>query len=321
MRAARLVGPRRFEILSDAVTPAPKPGEVLVRMEHVSICGSDLLTYDRVLPEEQYPLRIGAPCHECFGTVEESYDDNIKKGQKVVALSYTGGLVEYTTLPGNRCVPVPVDNIEDPSLWVLCQPVGTVIYAVQQMGSVLGKKVAILGQGPIGLAFTDLVSRAGASRVIVTDVVDHRLEVAKSIGATHTVNAARENVIETINELTGGGADVVVEACGLPETANQVFNVLRVKGQAVIFGMPHGDPVFPFEWAVMYNRLPNIIVTNSARGGDIVPAVHTCVDLVGQGKLDMSYMVSHRLPLTDVGRAYELFSGRKENAVKVLISI
>ncbi len=321
MRAARLVGPRRFEILNDAPMPAPQPGEVLVRMEHVSICGSDLLTYDRVFPEEEYPLRIGIPCHECLGVVEESYDDSVRKGQRVIALNYTGGLVEYTTLPAGRCVPVPENTIPDPSLWVLCQPVGTVIYAVQQMGSVLGKKVAVLGQGPIGLAFTDLLTRAGASRIIVTDVVDHRLEMAKSIGATHAINAAREDVVGTINELTNGGADVVVDACGLPETANQVFNVLRVKGLAVIFGMPHGEPVFPFEWAAMFNRLAHVIVTNSARAGEVVPAVQTCVDLVAQGRLDMSYMVTHRLPLSEVGRAYELFSGRKDNAVKVLIAI
>jgi L-iditol 2-dehydrogenase len=209
-----------------------------------------------------------------------------------------------------------------PELAVLCQPVGTVIYAVHKLGSVLGKSVLVVGQGPIGLGFTDLLSRAGASQVIVSDVVDARLDLAKRIGATDTVNATREDVVERVKELTGGAmADITVEACGLPETCNQVFQALKVKGTCVIFGMPHGEPVFPFEWATMYNRLPNIIVTNSARAGEVFPAVVTCVDLVAKGRIDLSYLVTHRVPFDNVGEAYELFSRRNDNAVKVLINL
>lgn len=319
MKAARLVGPKRFEIL-DVEPPAPKPNEVLVKMEYLSICGSDMLTYDRTFPEEQYPLRIGAPCHECSGVIAESHDERFKKGQRVVALTYSGGLMEYATCSTDRLVPVP-DGV-DPSLAVLCQPVGTVIYAVQKLEPVLGKNVVVIGQGPIGLGFTDLLGRQGPNKMIVTDVVDHRLEVARKIGATHTINAAREDVFQAVMDLTGGkGADVVVEACGLPETCNQVFDIIRVQGTAVIFGMPHGDPTFMFNWATMYGKLPNILVTNSARAGEVTPNVQTCVDLVASGQLDLSYLVTHRLPFEEVGRAYDLFCERKDNAIKVLIQV
>lgn len=319
MKAARLVGPRQFEIL-EVDTPTPKPGEVLVRIEYASICGSDLLTYDRVLPEEDYPLRVGLPCHETSGVVEESLDDSLKKGDRVVALTYTGGLMEYTTIAANRCILVPPSM--DPKMAVLCQPIGTVVYAVQKLGSVLGKKVVILGQGPIGLGFTDFLSKGGATQVIVTDVVDARLAVAKKFGATHTINAAKQDVIEAVKEITNGElADVVVEACGLHETSNQVFHCLKVKGTACIFGMPHGDPVFPFDWGSMYMKLPNIIVTNSARAGEVVDVVKTAVDLIAQGRLDPSPMMTHDVPFSDVGRAYELFSRRLDGAVKPIIKI
>src|SRR5215208_4528967 len=188
MKAARLVGPRQFEIL-DIETPSLKPGEVLVKMETLSICGSDLLTYDRVMAEEDYPWRIGLPCHECSGVIAESNEPELPVGQRVVALTYTGGLMEYVPVPKERIVPVP-DSV-NPTLAVLGQPVGTVIYSVQKMGSVLGRSVVILGQGPIGLAFTALLSRAGATQIIVTDVMDYRLEIAKRGGPTHTINAAR----------------------------------------------------------------------------------------------------------------------------------
>ncbi len=319
MKAARVVGPRQFEIL-DIETPTPQEGEVLVRMEYASICGSDLINYNKVLPEEEYPLPIGRPCHETSGIVEESRDPSLKKGDRVVALTYTGGLMEYVTIAADRCIKVP--ESVDPKLAVLCQPIGTVVYAVQKLGSVLGKKVVILGQGPIGLSFTEFMSKGGASQVIVSDIVEDRLKVGKAaFGATDTINASREDVIERVTELTDGAmADVVIDACGVHETNNQTFHCLRVQGTAVIFGMPHGDPVFPFDWGTMYLKLPTILVCNSARSGDVVGVVKTSVDLIAQGRLDPSPMITHNVPFNDLRNAYEMFSNRTDGCVKPIIS-
>jgi len=319
MKAARLVSPREFEIL-EVETPSMRPGEVLVHMEHLSVCGSDLRTFDQVLPEASYPLAIGTPCHECAGVIEASSDDAVKPGQRVVALTYAGGLVEYAAVPAHDVVPVP--DSADPALWVVCQPAGTVLYACQQMGSVLGQRVVVLGQGPIGLTFAHLLERMGATQVIVTDVHDYRLEMSKTFGATHTINARRENVVEAVAEITKGAmADIAVEAVGVPETRQQVFDVLHPKGLAVIFGMPHGGDVFPFNWWAMYEKLPRMIVVNSRRAGEVVEAVRTCVDLVSQGRLDFSRLVMHRVPFEDLGRAYDMFSARKDGAIKVVISV
>jgi L-iditol 2-dehydrogenase len=319
MKAARIVSPREFDLL-DVERPTPERGEVLVHMEHLAVCGSDLRTYDRILSEADYPLPIGRPCHECLGTVEESRDDAVKPGQRVIAVTNAGGLVEYLAVAGDLCVPVP--EAADPSLWVLCQPAGTVIYAVQQMGSVLGRRVVVLGQGPIGLVFTELLARAGATQIIVTDLHDYRLEAAKRMGATHTINAAREDVEEAVTEITGGAmADIAVEACGRPEAAHQVFRTLRLQGLAVIFGIPHIEDTFSFNWAAMYERIPRMVVCNSLRAGDRVDAVRTCVDLVAQGRLDFSHLVTHRLPFEEMQQAYDLYSGKTNSVLKVLISV
>jgi threonine dehydrogenase-like Zn-dependent dehydrogenase len=320
MQAVRLVGPQRFEF-TDVDVPAPKQGEVLVKIEALSVCGSDLRSYDRVLPEEQYPLPIGRPCHEVVGVIEESLADNIKRGQRVIAVTNQGGMVEYAAVTSDLIVPVP-DSLDDPSLWVLCQPVGTVIYAMQKLGSVLGKKVVVLGQGPIGLTFTEFLARGGASQVIVTDVIDFRLETAKRLGATHTINAAREDVAEAVKQITGGEmADITIEACGRPETCHQAFEVLKRLGTSVIFGMTHTEDIFEFNWAMMYSKLPNIIVTNSAAAGERVDNVKIAVDLVNQGRFDVAHMVTHRLSWKDVSRAFELYSKKNEESLKVLMSV
>jgi threonine dehydrogenase-like Zn-dependent dehydrogenase len=318
VKAARLVGPRQFEF-EDAPMPSINAGEVLVKMEYFSVCGSDLRTYDRVLPEENYPLRHGAPCHECVGVVQESRDDRLKPGQRVIALQ-AGGLLEYAAVPARNAVPVPEDGV-DPAKWVLCQPVGTVLYAAQQIGTILGKRVVIFGQGPIGLSFTDFVARGGARQVIVADLLDYRLDVARSLGATHTLNPNRDNVLEAIREITGGElADVAIEACGRPETAHQVFESLRMQGTAIIFGIAHDEDVFEFDWNAMTSKLPRMIVTNSARSGDMPDTVAATVDLVSQGRLSLDHLLTHRLGWEDVGKAYEMYSGKQDNSLKIVMN-
>jgi alcohol dehydrogenase len=116
-------------------------------------------------------------------------------------------------------------------------------------------------------------------------------------------------------------ADFSVEAAGRPETSHQAFEVLRRQGTAIIFGMTHDEDVFPFDWGMMYSKLPRIIVTNSAAAGERVDCVRTCVDLVEQGRLDLSYMITHRLPFTEVPRAYELYSQKLDNSLKVIMTV
>lgn len=319
MKAARIVGPHRFETL-DVPAPEPKQGEVLVRFNELSICGSDLLTYDRVFPEEEYPRPAGFPCHECAGYIEESYTDAYRPGQYVISLAYSGGLFEYSAVPQSLLIPIPEDV--DPSLAVLCQPAGTVIFALQKVGPVFGKRVVVLGQGPIGLIFTELLVKAGASQVIVTDVIDHRLEVAKTRGADDVVNPTKVDTLEAVMELTQGQlADLVIDASGVTETVNDSIRVVKKQGMINVFGMPHVEEPVAFDWFNMYNKLPQIIVTNSRRSNDVVPSVQAAVDMMVRGRLDLKYMVTDRFPFEDVEGAFRTFAERKNNSLKVIIDV
>ena len=320
MRAARLSGPQRFEFL-DAEVPEIQDGQVLIRLQRVSICGSDLRIYDRVFPEEQYPVEVGRPCHECAGVVEESRSEEYRPGQRVIVLpSTSAGLVEYVAEPPSRIIPLPDEG--DLTNLLMCQHMGTVIYSCQRIGGVLGKRVVILGQGAIGLNFTYWMARQGASQIIVTDLLNYRLEKAKKQGATHTINAARDDVAATVAEITGGElADVVVEAAGRPETANQIFQLLRLQGLVALFGMTHDQDVFPFDYNAMMSRLPTIVVTSGARSGNPTKHIKECVDLVTQGRLDLSHLVTHRWTFDDVQKAFDMYSEKLDNVIKVVMEL
>jgi L-iditol 2-dehydrogenase len=174
------------------------------------------------------------------------------------------------------------------------------------------------------LNFTDLLVRGGALQVIVADRHDYRLEHSLRLGATHAVNVTNEDLVERVREITGGAmADIAVEACGRPEAFNQMFQSLRHQGLAILFGLQHdlGQGHLPLDWESMYERLPRMITTSSARVGERAKTVAAVVDLVSRGRLDLSYQATHRVPFNEVGKAFEMYSGKVDNSLKVIIDL
>ena len=323
MRAAQLMGPKRFEFM-DVEMPSPTEGECLIRLERFSICGSDIRHgYGPISPEEDYPLALGKPCHECAGTVVESRTDEYREGQRVIVLptSEQGGLVEYIASSPGRMIALPDHG--DLTEWVMCQPSGTVLYSCQKMDGVLGKSVLILGQGAIGLSFTMLTSRMGARHVIAADLLDYRLEYSREFGATHTVNPAREDLDGVVQELTGGqGADITVEAAGFPDTLDMAFRLVRQFGRVILFGV-QGDDIVPVDTRLWNQLQPTIIPTTGARSGDPTSHIKEIVALRERGWCDPARMVTHRLGFdgADVNQAYQIYEKYEDNIIKAVMSV
>ena len=321
MRAARLTSPKNFEII-EVDTPSAADGQCLIRIERASVCGSDIRgSYGPVLPEDRYPMAPGRPCHEVAGVIIDSKTDQFHEGQRciVIPAGETGGLAEYIVSDPGRIAALPDYGTLDE--WVMCQPSGTVLFSCQQMPNLLGKTVLVLGQGSIGLSFTMLTSRMGASAVIGADLLDYRLEKSKEFGATHTVNPSREEIGEAVLEITGGdGPDVVVEAAGYPDTFNMCFRLVRQFGTIIVFGIASEDWV-PVEYHWLMDKQPRMIPTTGARSGDPISHIREIVSLRDRGWCDPAGLITHRMGLSDVQTAYDMYEQRTDEIIKVVMDV
>ena len=322
MKAARLTSPKHFEII-EAETPTAGEGQCLIKIERVSICGSDIRSYyGPVLPEDQYPMQIGRPCHEVAGVIVESRTEMFHEGQRAIVLpgiGEQGGLAEYIVSGPERLAALPDNGPLDE--WVMCQPSGTVLYSCHQMPNLLGKTVLVLGQGSIGLSFSMITSLMGARNVIGADLLDYRLVKSKEFGATHTINPSNVEIGEAVLEFTNGvGPDIVVEAAGYPDTFNMAFRLVRKFGTIIIFGVP-ADPWVPVDHRSLMDKQPRIIPTNSARSGDPASHIREIVGLRERGWCDPGKLLTHRMAFSNLHTAYDMYEQQRDNIIKVAMDI
>ena len=321
MKAARLSGPKHFEFI-EVETPKAEEGRCLVKIERVSVCGSDIRSsYTPILPETSYPMEPSRPCHEIAGVIVESRAEGWREGQRVIVIpeAGVGGLAEYITSGPERMALLPDHGTLDE--WVMCQPSGTVLFSCQQMPNLLGKNVLILGQGSIGLSFSMITSRMGARTVIGADLLDYRLEKALAIGATHTVNPSRDELGEAVLAITGGEQpDVVVEAAGYPDTFNMCVRMVRQFGTVILFGIS-SEQMVPVEYRLLMDQQPRIIPTTGARSGDPIKHINEIIRLRERGWCDPAELITHRMGLSSVQAAYDMYEQQQDNLIKVVMDI
>ena len=324
MFAARIASPKKYEI-EDIDVPVISDGQCLIKLERWSVCGSDIRhAYGPVHPEEEYPMRQGGACHECAGTILESKSDKFQVGQRVIVLPGAdgpGGLVEY--YPGDEGRMAVVPDHGDLGEWILCQPSGTVLYSCQQMGTILGKDVVVMGQGSIGLSFTAIVARAGARRVIAVDPLDYRLEWGKKFGATHTINPDKDNVDEALAEITDGKlADIAVEASGFADGLTAAIRGATKHGKVIIFGIQAGPTgrMTEIDTSIFLKNAPTIIPTSGAGSGDPIGHIDRMIELKDRGWCDPGEMKTHEMKFDDVQEAYDQYEQYEDDVIKVVMS-
>ncbi len=336
MKAAQIVAPRKVKIVEveEPELKSNESGGLKVKVERACLCGSDSpwFAYDhrntdvsipnrwadkeRDLPA--YPLKPGMAIHECLGTVVKSTSPRFKAGDRVLAMPPgQAGLCEYFCFSDKQAISLPRDGVPLEEI-LMTQPLGTVIWACKKLGCILNADTVVVGAGPMGLLISYMLSNLGAKTVIVLDRLDYRLNAAKKMRATHTVNINQTASKAKVREITGGKmADLVFEAVGHQDLdLNGCVELLRNHGTLVAFGMPDYEVCNDFPiWDLLTKNLTLI----GSEGPDPIPNYSLARDMIIQGRIDVSPLISHILPFYEIQKAYDLFVNQADDAIKVVL--
>ncbi len=305
-----------------------------------AICGSDIHIKHGMLPFVKPGTIIG---HECCGVIEDVGSDvyYFKKGDRVVAsaafscgkcfycrhqqaqLCERGGVfgtfetqgsqAEYVRIPfaDNTLAKIP-DNLTDEDVLFISDILCTGFHGVAEASVEVGDTVAVFGSGPVGLCAVACAQLFGPSLVIAVDIEDPRLNVAEKLGAI-PINASKEDPVARIKELTGGrGADVTIEAAGYEPTLMGCLQSKRRGGRVSILGL-FGEPIsFPIH-QLCFDSFSMSIGLGDFR------YMNELIKLIQKGKLDLKPIITHRLPLSEAIRGYEIFERQLEGCIKVLL--
>jgi threonine dehydrogenase-like Zn-dependent dehydrogenase len=265
MKALVWTNPREFE-LQDVQKPTAGAGEVVLQVRYAGICGSDLSGYLGENSLRKPPLIMG---HEFTGDVVETGEGvsefqvgdllvvnplitcghcrMCKRGDQqncmnrtIIGIHHPGAFAEYVKVPASACF-----HVQDALAGALVEPLACGIRAAERANVTLGDKVVVFGAGIIGLFSLQAASLRGASQRILVDTNDERLEKGKLFGATHTLNPKHVDVIESVQEITGGSAQKVIDAVGLPLTRQQGIAMVERGGRVVFIGLHEDETVIP----------------------------------------------------------------------------
>lgn len=319
MRAARLVERGRMVCEMAAVRELAQ-GDVLVRTQFASICGSDLHKIMSGIDLPPFPQLPGFPGHEGVGEVVESRDPCFRPGDRVLTVpappqSFT--FADYQTLPGAFCLRLPEHG--NPLHLLMAQQLGTVIFAFRRNApDVVGKTVKVMGQGSAGLFFAHLLKKAGAARVIVSDLSEARLALSCAMGADVCLLADPKNVREAVMDLTGGqGVDYLVEAVGSRDALLESVHLIRPDGEMLLFGLPDTHEPVPFHFYEFFRKRIRASATYGAQWESGLTSFREAADLVTRADINVEPLLSHVLPIEQIDHAMHLANERLDGAIKV----
>ncbi len=329
--------------------PIPKAGsgEAVIQVRLTTICGTDIH-----IVRGEYPVQPGLTIgHEAVGVIHELGPGvtGYQVGQRVLVGAITpcgqcefclagdrsqcGGALggwklgntidgvqaQYTLVPYAQAnLAVIPDELSDEQVLLLADIASTGFSAAERGKVRLGDTVAVFAQGPIGLCATLGAKLMGASEIIGVDSDPNRLKMAKNFGAT-TVVRADEDSVTKIREITEGkGVDVAIEALGIQETFENALRCLRPGGILSSVGVYSGHLQVPVD-AIGAGLTDQTIVTTLCPGGK--ERMARLMRLVRTHRIDLTNLFTHRLPLSEIERAYELFSSRTDGVLKIAIQV
>jgi len=323
MRARVKERPGPGMTVCDVPVPQYGPHDVLIKVHFAGVCGTDLHIWEwdrwasnRLKP----PVVIG---HEFSGEIvalgrdaestgllavgdlvtAEGHvvcghclqcrlgDGHLCRRTQIIGVDRDGAFAEYIAMPASNVM--RLDGIA-PEVGAIMDPMGNAVHTVLEGGAVVGARVLVLGCGPIGCFAVGVARAAGASLVMASDFNERRLELAKAMGATVTLNPGHEDVVARVKELTGGdGADLVCEFSGHPSGHQQAFEAARLGGRVNMLGTPSRSTEVDFARDVIFKGLTLYGVT----GRRMYRTWDEMQRFLRSGQLDPRPVITHRFPM------------------------
>lgn len=324
MRAVLYEAPRSFAV-TDVPTPAPAPGEVLIKVIETGICGTDLHIHEGDFNAE-FPL---IPGHEVVGTVVDTgagaegftagetvtVNPNVncrhcaycRAGQtlrcsnlKGLGTNWPGSFAEYLSVPFEFVY--SVEGI-DPDTSVFTEPASCAMHGLETLAVRPGASALVFGAGPTGLLLAQLLVHGGASSVTVAASSEFKLDRARALGVDRTLLMDRGRLdasVTALREMSGGGFDVVVEATGSPQVGGQCVPLTRSGGTVMIYGVTAPTDRVSFSPFDVFRR--EITIKGSFAEINAFPAT---IAALRSGRIRTEGLITHRYALEDYGRALE----------------
>jgi L-galactonate 5-dehydrogenase len=336
MKACAILEPGKTGFC-DIPEPTAGPGQVLVRMRQLGLCGTDLksfagdnplVSFPRVIGHEiaaevvavgsgvQKPLRPGASvtlypytnCGKCSSCRKGR--PNCCRANQTMGVQRDGAATLLLAVPEVKVV--PADDLSRDQV-TLIEPLSVGFHAVRRGRAAPGDKVAVFGCGMIGLGAIMGAARVGAE-VIAIDIDDAKLALARSLGAAHGINSRAGDLVAAINAVAGGdGADVVIEAVGLPQTYRQAIDIVCFAGVVVYIG--YASKEVAYETKHFVAKELDIRGSRNALPEDFADVVA----MLRQGSVDVSPIITHRFPFARAGEALQFWKGHTNEVTKIVV--
>ena len=327
--------------VSTVPKPVAGPGEVLIRVRHAGVCGTDLHIADwdawaqgRIKPpvvvghefageiaalgagvtEFQVGQLVTAEGHIICGHCQQCRTGNghICKNTRIIGVDRDGAFAEFIAMPATNVL--TLDGIPT-EIGAIMDPMGNAFHTVLT-AEIPGSTVFIVGCGPIGCFAVGIAKAAGAAKVIASDVNPNRLALAQKMGAHVAINAAKDDVVRAVLAATGGeGVDVVCEMSGVPAALHQAFATVRMGGRVQLLGIPKNEVPVDFATEIIFKG----ITIYGVIGRKMYETWHQMRRFLSTGLLDPRPVITHRFPLANIDDA--LAAIRSGDAGKVVLEI
>lgn len=317
--------------------------DVIVKVTASAICGSDIHLLEGIVASvPNYILghefvgiiekagqdvkrfkpgsRVAVPaipfCGTCSGCLKGEYFQcrgSSMFGWRTPRANLAGAQSEYVRVPYADVCLVPIPNsVSDRQALLVGDVLSTAYFGITNANLEPGQDIAIFGAGPVGLCCVACAKLFSPGRIILVDLQDNRLDMGQRLGATHTLNANQVDVRKEIKSITRRGVDVALDAVGLPSTMEDCIQTTAIGG--IISNLAVGNPSFEVNMGTMFMK--NL----SFKTGFVnLNQMERLMKLIELGRLDVSPLITHEMPLDNIVEAYRIFANREDNCIKIMI--